>query len=282
MKRAILVLSALFLVTSSGSAEKVREGWMLGTSLSGSLNPLGADLGTKVSYLVPLKRAGSGPLWDSAAVEAGLQNSLTPAYEQISAFFRYEPVAVFDLTLQAGFRYAYDLLGFGFTRIAGRDAAYDSSTRRDLSRTSGPGLRFSLNPTLKAAFGGFVFVSSFVFTLYDMRGTQDDGYFYEPSSDKVLEVVGGTISNDTLAVFEVARDVYAGILHSYLVVPGSGEVTDRLAAAGSFSVRMGGKGVFSFSLLAGANLVDEYHSFRDGKVYLAAKAGFTTPLTSSN
>ncbi len=282
MKRELIALLALLLGTSFASAEKVREGWLFGTSLAGSINPLGADLGTKVSYLVPLSRAGSGPLWDSSAIEAGLQNSLTPAYEQISAFFRYEPVAVFDVTVQAGFRYAYDALGFGFTRMADYEAAYDSSTRRDLSRTSGPGLRCSLSPTLKAAFGGFAFVSSFAFTLYDMRGTQKSGYFYEPSSDKVLKVVDGTISNDTLAAFEVARGVYVGILHTILIAPGSGEASDRIAAAGSFSIRLAGERVFSFGLVAGTYLADEHYSFRDGKVYLAAKAGFTTPLSSSN
>jgi len=92
----------------------------------------------------------------------------------------------------------------------------------------------------------------------------------------------GTSANDTLAAFEAARGVHVGILHTILVVPGSGEVSDRLAAVGSLSIRLGGERVFSFGLLAGTYLADEYYSFRDGKVYLAAKAGFTAPLSSSN
>ena len=277
MKRTLLGCLLLSLVLAALPAEKLRRGWLFSEALAGSLNPLGADMSTKLSYLVPLFPEKTGPLWDQAAFEAGLQNNLTPAYEQIGAFVRIEPVAVFDVSFSAAFRYAYDALGFGFTGLADYDAAYDSAFRRDLPRKAGPGFRWAVNPTLKAAWGDFVFASAFSFAVYDMRGTEKHGYYYEPYSDKVLKTFDGTVSNDTLAAWEFRKGFYAGLLHSLLVVPGSGELSERLAAMGSFSFPIG-RALVSLNLLAGTYLADEYYSYRDGKIYLAAKSGISFRL----
>jgi hypothetical protein len=108
-----LWVSILFYGLGGSIRGEEREGsrWVWSQSVSGSVNPLGLELGSRVSFQFPLYEGKRGILWDSTLWEVGLENSLTPAYDTLSLILHIVPIAFFDLRLLGGVRYAYDALG---------------------------------------------------------------------------------------------------------------------------------------------------------------------------
>jgi hypothetical protein len=283
MKRLIvftIVCIGFFFPPAAVQADKAAAGWQLAQSAGGSVNPLGLELGTRLYYQLPLFPALGGPLWDSARVEAGLHNSLTPAYDNLSAFLRIEPVAVFDLHLSAGVRGCYDILGFGYTPMPGYDASFSPKVRADLDRESGLGFRYSVSPTLKGAAGSFLFATSTSFVLFDMRGLPDGAgdYFYEPAADTILKRTDFFISNDTVLLHRFRDDILGGVSHYFLFVPGSEYVSERLALIGILSRTLRSGLTGTLAVLGGTYIRDRHNSYRDGKVYAALQAGLTLKL----
>jgi len=260
-------------------AEKAQGGWTLAQSLGGAINPLAAEYAVRVFRTRPLFPGRAGRLWESARIEAGFHNALTPAYDTFSVFVLVEPAAVFDLHLSAGVRGYYDLFGFGYTPLAGFDAPFDASTRRNLDRSGEAGFRYSATPTLKGALGPLLFSHSAGFVLLDMRGadTAEDHYF-EPVSNAILARFGGYLSNDSLLAYDFGGGFLGGLAHSFLFVPASSYVSQKILAVCRVSLPMGERVDFSAAFLGGVFLRDRYHSYRDGTVHLAAQGGMRVRL----
>jgi hypothetical protein len=262
------------------AAEKLEEGWSFTQTISASVNPLGLDFGTAVSYTYPLFPEKTGVLWDTARVEGGLKNSLTPSYEAVSAFLHIEPAAFFQLSMTAEVRCLYDALGFGLTPLAGYSSSYSASTRKDSDRKNGAGLRYTISPILRGSYGNFLFGNTLSLILSDMRTMETDGldYYYEPASDIVLKTFDGYILNDTALLYRFTSELLGGIGHTILFVPASDYVSERMTLMGYGKKLLGRVWRGSLAVLCGAHLRDRYNGLRDGKIYLAAQLGLSRRL----
>ena len=262
-------------------AAKTREGWSLGQSAAGQMNPLGLSVDTRVFYTWPLYAEKQGILWDTCRVEAGFANSLTPAFDTVSVFACVEPIAFFDIAASAGARAYCDLLGYGFTPRSDYDDPWDAKARKNADRSSAAGFRYNLTATFKGAAGPFVFGSATGFTLYDIRWTgREADYYYDPSADTTLKPTDGFFVNDSLALYTCAQSplVRAGLLHTFLYVPGSRYVSRRLCLMGRVEGALSPSVKAFATLLGGAFLQDRYYSRKDGKLYAAFQAGITADL----
>jgi hypothetical protein len=294
---AFLVLAALFFMpgppsfagenqaeeAAAGPGAGVQEGWYTSRTLSGQMNPLGLSLDERLFYTWPLYEQKRGVLWNTCRVDAGLHDSLTPAFYTLSAFVRVQPIAFFDAAAYAGLRGYYDVFGYGYTPLAAYEASWDSEDRSDARRSTAAGARYSLAATFKGAAGGFVFASATVFTVYDMlRATGGMDYYYEPSSDTALKLFDAFLTNDSLVLYTLIQEgdflVRGGFVHTFLHVPSSDYVSRRLCFAGRIEGNVMPAATGFVTLLAGVFLQDRYNSWKDGKVYAAVQAGITAKL----
>ena len=262
-------------------AEQTGGGWSFSQSAAGQVNPLGLTLDTRVFYTWPLYPEKRGLLWDTCRVEAGLANSLTPAFDTVSVFVRVEPIAFFDLAASAGLRAYSDALGYGFTPRADYEDSWDARSRKDAEKSSALGFRYNLAATLKGAAGPFVFGSATSYTLYDMRSTPGGAdYYYDPSADTTLKLLDGFIVNDSLVLYTCAEapQVRAGLLHTFLYVPGSRYTSRRLCLVGRIEGQLSPSIKAFAALLGGTFLRNRYYSWKDGKVYAAVQLGITADL----
>ncbi len=250
--------------------ENVYPRWIWSQSVSGSMNPLGLDLTSRIAYQSTLYEGKKGILWDSTLWEAGLENSLTPAYDTLSFFFHIVPIAFFDLRLLAGVRYAYDALGFGYTPLADYDSPFDGDARKAIDRKDGYGVRYQISPTLQGAWGNFVFATTTHWVFFDMGGVEDvnENYFYEPSANVVLKRTDMYWANDTVLAYRFTqKGLLAGILHSITYVPGSGYITERVSLVGNYGGNLSQKVGLSITALIGFYPQDKYLSYDRGKLY---------------
>jgi hypothetical protein len=261
------------------AGEKARPGWTFGQSAGGSVNPLGLTIDSRIFYTWPLFRGLRGDLWNSSRIEAGLHNSLTPAFDTVSVFIRFEPLAVFDIYASAGLRGYYDLFGFGYAPLGGYDAPWDSATLKDSERFTAGAFRYSFTATLKGAAGPFRFASATTCTVYDvLRADSGSDYYFDPSADTALKRFDGFITNDTVLLYTIVPGIQAGGTHFFLYVPGSAYVSQRAALLCRVEGSLGPSVTASAAFLGGAYLRNRYNSCKDGKIYAALQAGITVKL----
>ncbi|MDR3200515.1 MAG: hypothetical protein LBT68_03550 [Spirochaetales bacterium] len=275
----VFFLPALSLVAEEEADTKIQEGWRTSRSAAGQMNPLGLSIDLRLFYVWPLYGEKRGLLWDNCRVEAGLHNSLTPAFDTLSAFVRVEPVAFFDVSAQAGLRGYYDTFGFGYTPLAGYGASWDSRDRKDAERSTATGFRYSFTATLKGAAGPFVFASATSCTIYDMFETSGGlDYYYDPSADTALRRFDGFITNDSLVLYTFAEGLQGGLVHGFLYVPGSEYVSRRLCLLGRIEGKLNPSCTAFAAVLGGVFLRDRYNSWKDGRLYAAVQAGINVKL----
>lgn len=244
--------------------------WVWSQSASGSLNPLGLELGSRVSLQSPLYEGKRGILWDSTLWEVGLENSLTPAYDTLSLLLRIVPIAFFDLRLLGGIRYAYDALGFGYTPLLSYDSPFDGDTRRSIDRENGFGFRYQVSPTFQGAWGNLVLATTTHWVFFDMGGVKgvEGNYFYEPASNVVLKKQDFYWRNDTILAYRFKeRGILGGILHSISYVPASGYTSERVSLVGNYGGALSGRVEISITALVGFYPQDRYLSYDKGKIY---------------
>ena len=280
----VFVCAALarpFIYAEEASEKTYVPGWSFSQNLATQMNPTGFSLDTRIFYTWPLYAEKHGPLWDSCRVEAGLANSLTPAFDTVSVFVRAEPVAFFDFAASAGLRAYSDALGFGFTPSADYDAPWDTRSRKDAEKGSALGLRYNFSATLKGATGPFVFGSTTGYTLYDMRkGGRGADYYYDPNADTVLKRFDGFLVNDSLVLYTLAEApvIRAGLIHTFLYVPGSRYASRRLCLIGRVEGNLNHRVKAFATILGGVFLQDRYYSVEEGKIYAAVQTGITADL----
>jgi hypothetical protein len=275
-----LVCAALGCPGLAAQDGKTQSGWSFSQSLAGQVNPLGLSADSRLFYTWPLFPEKRGLLWDTCRVEAGAHNSLTPAFNTLSAFVRVEPIAFFDFTASAGLRGYYDAFGYGYTPLADYAASWDSGDRKDSERFHAAGFRYSFTATLKAAAGPFVFGSATSCVIYDMRETPGGAsHYYDPSSDTALRLFDGFLTNDSLLLYAIPNlpSLRLGIAHNVLYVPGAQYSSRRLCAIGRLEGDLGPLKA-SATILGGVFLQDRYYSWKTGKLYAALQTGFTVKL----
>jgi len=258
MKRLIGIASALALA-SALIAEPAKQGLFLDQNFQTGYNPIGAQLGTKLFYRVPLNKGG-GILWESTKVDVGIENSLSPAYDFIGAFVDVEPIAVFDLELKAQFAGYFDALGYGFRDLEGYGSDYDASALDSIDSRNAAGCFLSAAPTLKFALGHVAFSDTLHVNYFDVDGGK--GYFFEIVAGCPLAKRGVELYNDAYLLWMLDSKLMLGLNDSILFVPGSGYRSQTLQAVGALNRPLSEKLSFYAALTVGFYLEDRYLQYK--------------------
>jgi hypothetical protein len=239
-------------------AEPAQKGLYLDQNVQAGYNPLGLQLGTKLFYRQPLFDK-EGILWESAKVEFGVKNGLSPAFDFFGAFIDIEPIAVFDLALSAELSGYFDSLGFGFHGLPGYEAGYDAKALESLPAKNAGGLLLTAAPTLKFALGPFAFSNTLHVNYFKVDGGA--GYFYEAFANCALKKSGAELYNDAYALYMFGSGCMAGLNDSILFVPGSGYRSHCIQAVGVINRALSDRLSFYAALTAGAYLEDRYYEY---------------------
>lgn len=236
----IAVVFSLAFAAPIVAQEHAEAGWSTSHSLTALRRPLGVSVTSRLTYTQPIFVDRSGLLWDSARVEASINNQFSPAFDDISMELMVEPVAFFDLTVRGGIRYAFEGLGFGFAGLADENVDYEDTA--DLEYRSLLGRFVILTPRLKAQLGPVIAVSSFQMAFFDFPRA-DSRYFYEPTYDIALGIRDLLWQSSNLLLYEipvrVPRTLRAGVNYTILRVSDSGEQTQRISMLGLGEVSIG-------------------------------------------
>jgi hypothetical protein len=254
MKRLIGTISALALASALFAAPATR-GLFLDQNLQAGYNPVGAALGTKLFYRMPLIKK-PGKLWESTKVDVGIENSLSPAFDFVGAFVDIEPIAVFDLALHAQFASYYDALGYGFRDLKG----YDSSALDSIDAKNAAGCILSAAPTLQFAFGHVAVSDTLHMNYFYVDGGK--GYFYETFANCALAKSGVEFYNDSYLLWMLDSELMLGLNDSILFVPESDYRSHTLQAVGILNRPLSEKLSLYAALTVGLYLEDRYLQYK--------------------
>jgi hypothetical protein len=272
MKRYIASFALAFVAASMMSAEPAVRGFYLDQNLGAAYNPLAVQLATKLFYRMPLSHK-KGILWESTKIDAGLTNSLTPAYDFFGAFLDVEPIAIVDVAFSAQAAGYYSGLGYGFHDLSGYGAAFDADTLNSLPSKNTAGYFLSAAPTLQFAFGSFAFSNTLHINYFDVDG--GSGYFYETYANCALGKSDVELYNDAYALLSIESGLMVGLNDSLLVVPASGYQSHTLQAVGILTKAMSDRLSLYAVLTTGLYLEDRYYQYSPR---IAGMIGFTSAL----
>lgn len=250
--------------------------------LGTSYNPLGLSLQSRLSLQVPLYRNLEGVLWDSAKVEAGVINRLTPAFDDVGGEVYFEPIAVADVRARFVLRQMFDGLGNGYAPLDGPDVNYGPSA--DLDRYTRTGTMIEVVPRFKIALGPFVAFDSVTFRRVEMQEKDDEsGWFYEPLGDVAQENGEWQLLNSAVVLWDTplareSRQFLIGVDYSLISVDMDDPEWQRVSLMSVWSAPdlFGGEGpAFSLIGILGGYLEHRYYSLADGEPYVAVQAGLT-------
>lgn len=275
IRRRSLALAAILIALAAAEAafaEPAKKGLFFDQNVQAAYNPLGAQLGSKLFYRLPLSDK-DGILWESTKVDFGIKNSLSPAFDMLGVYVDILPIAVFDLTLSAQAIGYFDALGFGFRSVGGYDAAFDDAALKSIPDGNAFGLMLTANPTLQVAIGPIAIMDSLSVNYFNVDG--GEGYFIEAFGNCVLKKKDVELYNDAYALYTFDFGLMLGLNDSILYVPGSGYVSHCLQGVGVYSKALSEKLSLYAALTAGAYLEDEYLK---GKPRVSGQAGITLEL----
>jgi hypothetical protein len=272
VKRLSIVFMLFAIAVGGVSAQKAQTGFYLDQNVQASYDPLGLQFVTRFYYRIPLVKK-EGILWESTKIDVGVQNNLSPAYDMIGGYVDIAPIAVFDVAFTAQAIVFYDFLGFGFYTLSGYSAPFDSAALDALTATNTAGYSVSATPTVKIAAGPIVAVDSFSMTFFSVdNGT---GFFYERINNCVLAKQDTELVNQAYLLASVTSGVLVGLNDTYLLVPGSGYVSHRLAAMGIYTTRVSPRLSLNALVQVGTYFLDRYYQYI---VYVAGQVGITLKL----
>jgi hypothetical protein len=250
------------------------------------LNPSGVGLTSKLYYTEPLYGEREGVLWNTARLEMGITNKLSPAYDDVSLELFVEPIALFDFRSNIGVRYAYDALGYGYTPLSSYDEDY--SDAGSLPSRDETGLFISLTPRVKAAAGPIIFLNSFTWNHYSFSiGSNEieEDYFYEPTNDVILKESEYLIKNSTTVLYDLPFDAdsentyLAGTVYDILYVPDSKYMSQKASVIGVVQVPVDRWDLsVDGALILGAFIENKYYAAKDGYIAPSVQIGVTKGL----
>ena len=255
-------LASLLFINAAAFAD---QGTFFYQSAGFSLNPLGVLLDTRALYRIPLSKS-QDILWKSTKLDIGLANEWTPADDFLGVRITCEPIAIFDITLRAGYYGMFNVLGYGYYPMATSTSDYGDSARKNPLSVNG--WWCSAAPCLKLKFGRFIAFDCVTANLFDM---QKSGYFLEVRSYAIHKTQDIDIQNDAYALVEINKVIMTGINYHLLSVLGTKVFSDRISAMAL--VRPEWKRFESTFLAAMAGLYFRDPLFRM-KGYVAVQAGF--------
>ncbi len=272
---------SLPLAAPLAAQSEATKGVSLRNSIGAALNPTGASLSTHIYYTEPLYDYPEGRLWESARTEIGLSNTFSPAYDDISLNVFIEPIAVFDLRSKLGVRYAYDLLGYGFTPVSSYDKQYKSAG--ELPSETRVGFFMELTPRFKFALGPLFFVNAFSWNIYSFyygESSESSPYYYEPTHDVILHEKDSLYKNTVTVLYSLplgsSAELLAGLTHDILYVDGSEYRSQKLSLLGIAQLPFPQYGLtVDAALLLGGFLENRYYAMEEGYFSPALQVGLT-------
>lgn len=253
-------------------ADPVRQGLYLDQNLQAACNPLGVQLGTKLFYRLPLVKK-KGVLWESTKIDAGIVNTLSPAYDMAGGFVDIQPIAFFDLSLSAQFAGYFSALGYGFHDLAGYDSAFDETALNALPAKDTGGYLLSAAPTLQFAAGPIVAVDTFTLNYFNVDGGR--GYFYETIANCALAKNGVELANQAYLLARLGPALMVGLNDSLLHIPASGYESHALHLMGIFTKDFNERASLYSALMLGVYLSDRYDRYEP---HAAGQVGVTLAL----
>jgi hypothetical protein len=215
------ILASLLLLNASAFAS---QGIFFYQSAGFSLNPLGVLLDTRALYRIPLSKS-ENVLWKSTKLDIGLANEWTPADDFLGVRVTCEPIAIFDITLRAGYYGMFNVFGYGYYPMATATSDYGDSARKNPLSVNG--WWCSAAPNLKLKLGRFIAVDCVTANLFDMKRS---GYFLEVRSYAIHKTQDIDIQNDAYALVEINKLIMTGLNYHLLSVLGTNVFSDRLSA----------------------------------------------------
>jgi hypothetical protein len=202
------------------------QGVFLSQSAGFCENPLGVLVETGALYRIPLSNS-KDILWKTTKIDIGLQNGWTPADDFFGLWLAFEPIAIFDITLKAGYYGMFDVFGYGYYGMRSPSSPYNDKTRKDLDPSSVNGWWLFAAPRLKVKIGHFLAVDCVTANYFFMQHT---GYFLDVRSYTIHKTKDLDIQNDVYALYEISSSVTAGANYHTIAVQGTGVFSDRLSA----------------------------------------------------
>lgn len=273
-----LFLLVLMLVSLSGLSwtqinyNQNQPGWYLNASLGLTLNPFRGGLDTILYHRTPLLDK-PGILWKTTKLDWGLRNQISPATEYIGAFFRIEPLALFELTAEVGYLHMFKLLGYGLLTFDDILADYSSDTRSAITSTNGynhGALMTSLVPSFRVAIGPVALVHNITWQYMDYFTNR---IVYDYANVILRQGADSYIAHDTLLLL-TSGDFRFGLAHYWAYVYGTGLSLQRAMAMAAWTPQVAKYNPY-FILQVGMNIQDPYY---DGQLYLALKVGVNLEL----
>ena len=272
MKSGFIVFLVLMLLAPLAFADRPVQGFYLDQNVGASWDPLGAQAVTQLYYRIPLSQSDN-ILWSSTKVDFGVVNNFSPSYDLVGVFVSIQPIAVFNLLLEAQAAGYFHQLGFGFYTLSGYDAGFDNASLAQLTPIDTAGYVLSAAPTLQVAFGPIALQDTFSLTYYDVDG--GNGYFYERIGDVALAKSDIELLNQAYALATVYPGLLVGLNDYLVMVPAASYVSHRLAAVAVYTNQLREKLSLYSVLLLGTFLEDRYFQYT---IYVGGEVGITVRL----
>ena len=233
MKKYLIVL--IFTVTTL-FANDIKPGFYFSQGLGASLNSDGLRLKTDLTYKIPLFESDN-ILFKSTKIEPGFVNIVTPSYEYAGINIDIEPIAVFDLKIEAAYKYYFTALGYGFLFQDGYHSSKLRSMDSDVVKYDRSTFFLNIIPTFKMKINKIIAVSSLDFEYVNIY---TDRYFLEETFFVNMYNKDWAFKNDTLLLYELKENLIPGLYSEYIDVlnrqPGSGEIVHRISGIVVYSI----------------------------------------------
>jgi len=274
VKKTILVLMVLVMIFAGSSSvfAQNEDGWtepglFLDTNLGVAYNYLGLALSANVYYRFPLIKK-PGMLWKTTRIDIGVQETITPSFNRISAMLAIEPIAVFDVKVYAGYDLEFAALTGGMYEVPNPNTtsiaygnSYDDVTV-DGTRYTGHGFRLKIVPTAKFALGPVAALYSFIVGYHTYNDETATGYYYDPEMAMIHAVNEWYFTHDAKLLFQV-WDFRIGANWLYNIVNSTGYTNMELVGMVVYtpSWRFLPESVAPYAVLQmGSYLWDQYHT----------------------
>jgi len=261
LRSLMLILFTSIFFTTNVWAEKAEKGFVLTNTLKGRANPAGGALETILYYRIPLF-GKDGRLWESAHVDIGLSNYLSPAFNTTSIYLNIEPIAIFDVTVTYGVQAGYDVFNRGISRLPSDTSPTDADSLDTYSRGAAD-LAYvtKIAPRIKLALGPILLAHVFRYNAYDFT-TINNKSNYMIELDTRFTAKDYMLENSSFVLYQFNKKFRAGLNYYNISTPSHNYTSNRLSVLGNYKHNFSEKLQLSTTLLAGYYLSHEnYTSF---------------------
>ena len=274
-KPPLFAVFYLLLLILHTSAEESIQGFNFTQSVAASVNPPGFLLTTHFFYRLPLAKK-AGILWESTKFDAGICNDLSPAFENPGLFIRCEPVAFFEITLNANKIQLFKAFGSGYVSLDSSTSPHSASDLKNVSQSNEQGWWLRGTPVFKAAYKNLILANATTVHYFQMNR---EGFYLERFTNTTLDSKDFVITNDLFFFYKCSSTLMTGINHSYLKVPSSNERVHRISFAAVYLKKFSKSTGFNVALMGGTYLKHLTYNYKDPFVGLQLQYsyGLTKP-----